>query len=290
MVQYRTATAADIPAIHACWLATEFPDDAQRAALPLVGVAPWFAHLLAHGTMLVATADDQVIGFAATITRGTVRFLAECFILPAYQSQGISRELLRQLYDDWTGVRSTLASGDRRAVSRYVRAGMTPRWTRYVLSVSHPERIGTAALHVQPCTNITNWLANDRRVLGHDRSVDVREYFLAKTDAQLLEVYAGGDLVAQAIVERAHYSPTRIGALNIAGVMAFGPTHAANAVHSVVHWAIRAGWATVYVRVPGAHPALPLLLDRGMAIVDSETFCASKEWFDQTVYAPTGML
>lgn len=290
MVQYRIATETDIDAIHACWLETEFPDESQRAALPLVGVAPWFAHLIAHGTIQVATVDDTVVGFAAVITRGNVRFLAECFILPSYQSQGISRQLLEQLYRDWTGVRSTLASGDRRAVSRYVRAGMIPRWTRYIMTVEHPERLGTAALHVQPATNVTNWLANDRRILGYDRSIDIREYFLAKTNAQLLEIYAAGDLVAQAIVERAPYSPTRIGSLNICGVMAFGPLHAANAVHAVVHWATRAGWSSVFVRVPGVHPALPLLIDRGMAIVDSETFCASKEWFDPTVYAPTGMM
>lgn len=290
MVQYRIATQADIDAIHACWLETEFPDESQRAALPLVGVAPWFGHLLAHGAMQVATVDEQVVGFAATITRGTVRFLVECFILPAYQSQGISRELLSRLYQDWTGVRCTLASDDRRAVSRYVRAGMIPRWTRYRMTVKHPDRLGTAALHVQPATNVTNWLANDRRIVGYDRSVDVREYFLAKTDAQLLEIYAGGDLVAQAIVERNYYSPTKIGALNIAGVMTFVPTHAANSVHAVVNWAVRAGWATVYVRVPGAHPALPLLIDRGLTIVDTETYCASKEWFDPSVYAPTGLM
>ena len=77
MVQYRTATSADIDAVHDVWLATAYPDPAQRAALPVLGVAPWFGHLVDHGTLVVATIDEQVIGFAATITRGSVRFLAE---------------------------------------------------------------------------------------------------------------------------------------------------------------------------------------------------------------------
>lgn len=290
MVQYRTATSADIDAVHHVWLATAYPDSAQRAALPVLGVAPWFGHLVDYGSLMVATIDEQVVGFAATITRGSVRFLAECFVLPAHQSQGISKALIALLYADWTGIRCTFASSDRRAVSRYTRAGMTPRWERYILTVRHHDRLGTPTLHVQPTTNITNWLANDKRFVGHDRSVDIREYFLAKTHGQLLEIYASGDLVGQAIFERDPYSPTRVGACSISAVIAFGPTHAAAAVHAVVHWAVRAGWSSVVVRVPAEHPSLPLLLDRGLAIVDSESFCASKEWFDPMVYAPTGLL
>ncbi len=290
MIQYRPATSADITDIHECWLATEFPDASQRAALPVLGVAPWFGHMIEHGNMIVATSEDIVIGFAATITRGTIRYLAECFVHPAYQSQGIAKQLIAILYVGWSGTRCTIASADNRAVSRYSRAGMTPRWQRYTMTVTHHERLGSAALYVQPTTNITTWLANDRRFVGIDRSVDVREYFLAKTHAQLLEIYAGADVVAQAIVERDAYSPSRIGAMSIAGVIAFGPTHAAQAIHSVVHWAVRAGWSTIYVRVPSEHPSLPLLIERGLTIVECETYCASKEWFDPTVYAPTGLL
>ena len=67
----RPATAADMAAVHDCWLATDFTDPSEYAAMAALGIAPWWPHLYEHGHLLVAEADGVIVGSAL------VRLLAE---------------------------------------------------------------------------------------------------------------------------------------------------------------------------------------------------------------------
>src|SRR4051812_6228069 len=90
----RPATANDLPAIYEVWYTSEVGDDPDP---PARGPGDWLRHELETGELIVAERDGQVIGFAATITRGEVTFLAECFVLTSVQSAGVGRQLLQRL-------------------------------------------------------------------------------------------------------------------------------------------------------------------------------------------------
>ena len=290
MWQIRQAEIADVPAIHDSWLLTDFPDEGERALVARLGPAPWFAHLIAHGDMRVAEVDGQIIGFAATITRGRICYLSECYVQPAWQSRGVTKALLAALYTDHTVVRCTLASSDVRAVSRYMRVGMRPQWPMYFVRVSDAPRLGEPQYEVRETTDHEAWLYYDRRIVGHDRAIDITDYFVAHCQAALLQIYAGKQLIGQSLVQRRHYDPDASGAMNVSLTGVFAPQHAAGVMHAAVAWTHALGAPDVHMRVPAAHAGLPLLIDRGMHIAGVETFCASQMWFDPTCYAPSGMM
>ena len=289
MFSIRTATMADVPAIHQCWLDTDFTPEEQIPVKPL-GIAPWFPNLVEHGDMRVAESAGAIIGFAATVTRGRMQYLSECFVRPDWQSMGVTKSLLDALYTDPTLIRCTLASSDRRAVSRYMRAGMTPRWPMYILDLVDPTKLDTPRYQATVCTDVAEWLHYDYRLVGHDRSIDITQYFIAACDAALLQIHDGARLVGQALVQRRHYDPGAVGARNIGPVGVFDRADAAHAVHAAVAWVVADGVSKVHLRVPAEHAALPWMIARGMHIDGVETYCASQEWFDPTCYAPSGLM
>lgn len=290
MGQIRQAEIADVPAIHDSWLLTDFPDEAERALVARLGPAPWFAFLIAHGDMRVAEVDGQIIGFAATITRGRVCYLSECFVQPAWQSRGVTKALLAALYTDHTVVRCTLASSDPRAVSRYMRVGMRPQWPMYFVRLSDATRLGEPQYEVRETNDVEAWLFYDRRIVGHDRAIDITDYFVAHCQAALLQIYDGPQLIGQSLAQRQHYDPGASGVMNVSLTGVFDSQHAAGAMHAAVAWTHALGAPDVHMRVPAAHAGLPFLIDRGMHIAGVETFCASQMWFDPTCYAPSGMM
>ena len=99
----RPATAADMAAVHDCWLATDFTDPAEYAAMLPLGIAPWWPHLYEHGRLLVAEADGVIVGLAGTQTRGRICYLADCFVRPEWQSHGIAKAPARRQILDIEG-------------------------------------------------------------------------------------------------------------------------------------------------------------------------------------------
>ncbi len=285
----RPADAGDVQAVHDCWLATDYPEPVEYAQMAALGMAPWFPHLFATGNLWVAEVDGRVVGFAGTQTRGRVCYLADCFVHPEWQSKGITRALLAQLHDDTTLVHCTLASSDPRAASRYIRAGMTPRYPMYVLESNARTRRMPLQCDTGICTDIEEWLFYDQRLVGHDRRVDIM-HLCDGTNAVLLQMRDDNRLLGQAVVHERRYDRAPQGKRNIGPVGAFARAHAAAVAQSAVAWALADGATWVTLRIPGPHPGLPVLLDMGMNIVYVETFCASQEWFNPECYAPSGIM
>src|SRR6185437_8367333 len=92
------------------------------------GFFPDVLHEFRHGQMLVAERDEQVQGYASSITRGHMAFLSSLFISPTVQSTGLGRALLAALRPPAGLLFCTDSSSDPRAVALYVRAGLRPRW------------------------------------------------------------------------------------------------------------------------------------------------------------------
>lgn len=286
----RLATAADMAAVHDCWLATDFTDPSEYAAMVPLGIAPWWPHLYEHGRLLVAEADGLIVGLAGTQTRGRICYLADCFVRPDWQSHGIAKALLAQLHSDPTLIHCTLASSDYRAVSRYLRAGMVPRWPMYFLATTDVTRIAAPQLAVTVCSDVDAWMHHDRQFLGFDRRVDIDHFFVGSTESVLLQLFAGTQLVGQAVVQKRRYDLSPLDKRNIGPVAAFDVAYAAAVLQSTVAWAVADGAVSANLRVPAEHPGLAVLLDCGLQISDVETFCASEEWFDPRCYAPSGIM
>jgi GNAT superfamily N-acetyltransferase len=92
---------------------------------------PLFDHLAASADLWWIAEDEatgSIVGYARSIVRDGVRELTEFFVLPSTQSGGIGRELLERAFPS-EGVRhrAIVATIDPRAISRYLRAGLSGR-------------------------------------------------------------------------------------------------------------------------------------------------------------------
>ena len=119
MIEYRPATGSDLSAIHRIWWAAdpfhEFTDN------------PWFRHVLRTGTMIVASTEGGLVGFAGVRTVGETTVVSDCFVDPRYQARGVGTGLLSRLVPPESPV-MTLASEDPKARSLYSRFGMATKW------------------------------------------------------------------------------------------------------------------------------------------------------------------
>jgi GNAT superfamily N-acetyltransferase len=84
-----------------------------------------------------AIEGGRILGMVSALVRGPLWYLSMFFVLPGEQGRGLGRALLEQAlaYGEARGaqVRFTWATLDPRAQTRYVLAGMAPRWPIYRL-------------------------------------------------------------------------------------------------------------------------------------------------------------
>src|SRR6516164_3347015 len=100
----------------------------------------YLRHELTTGTMWVAETGRALVGYAALIVRGGVGFIAELFVRRESQSARIGGALLAKLLEAAAPPFCTMSSGDPRAMSLYIRAGLQPRWPHFQLMGS-PEHL-----------------------------------------------------------------------------------------------------------------------------------------------------
>jgi GNAT superfamily N-acetyltransferase len=146
----RQAVESDIDRI---WDIRYANDIVGLTSVPDQGSPPsYLTHLLLHGSLLVATSGDRIVGFAGLIERTGVAYLTDLFVDPECQSARVGRQLLEQILPMELAIRCTLASTDRRAISLYARAGMTPRWPNLLLEVcvDHLREISSSRIEMFP--------------------------------------------------------------------------------------------------------------------------------------------
>jgi GNAT superfamily N-acetyltransferase len=95
-----------------------------------------YAHLSRTATYAwVAEQDGEPVGYARAVAHENLLELTELFVVPDLQSRGIGRELLSRAFpeDDNNEIRVIIASPDLRALSRYIRTGVYPRFGIYYM-------------------------------------------------------------------------------------------------------------------------------------------------------------
>jgi GNAT superfamily N-acetyltransferase len=217
---------------------------------------PLFEHLARTAAHFwIAEHQGQVIGYARSILRDGVLELTEFFVRPGHQSAGVGRELLARAFPP-AGARHRVivATTDARALGRYLRAGVYPRFPIYYLGRT-PESVPVNTdLRIMPVPDAAGALPIlaelDRAILGHSRDTD---------HAWLLDIAQGylylraGQPVGYGYVGR-NYGPfALLDAADFAAVLA----HAENEAHAL--GAERVGFEVPLVN----QAAVDYLLGRG---------------------------
>jgi GNAT superfamily N-acetyltransferase len=158
---------------------------------------PLFDHLARTADQFyVAENHGEILGYARSTLRGTVQELTEFFVLPGHQSAGLGRELLARAFAPKPGAnRVIVATVDTRALSRYMKAGLTVRFPLCNLS-RRPEAVTMPQtdLRITPLPVAPESLSIvgsiDDAVLGFRRDADhswlmtERQGFLYSRDGQ----------------------------------------------------------------------------------------------------------
>jgi GNAT superfamily N-acetyltransferase len=261
----RAATPRDIPAIRAILAAHDNDGPIDESGIDIVG--PYVLHLVRRHRALVTERDGEVVAFGAVADTGAAAMLSDLFVRPDLLGQGLGRPLLAALFEGSVS-RATFASSDPRALPLYVRAGMTPLWTSFYVE-------GTAAQLPPLDPGLTTWDATPEELslleeawTGASRPSD-HDYFARQPagDAFLIEDEEGP--VAFGYARAKQHSATRqLDRLLVRpGAEPVAPITAA--------LARAARTCLVRACVPGPNPVLPVLLEHGFRIVDSDQFLAS---------------
>jgi len=261
----RDAGPSDLAAVYDVWYATEIVGVPNP---PPPRTMPWFGHLRDVGRLVVAEEGDTVIAFAGLLDLGSCVALSDLFVRPDRQSHGIGAALLDQVLPD--GRPSvTMASADPRALASYARRGMRPRWPAYYLSATAGQvREGPwpALALRQLALEEYDWpLPGD---VPYHRALGARPLAVDREGVRL-----GTALVVDASPQRLFHTDTT----EVLETTVEDADDAAPVVLAVVAHLLDAGASRLVVQVPGPHGALAPLLERGFAITDVDTACASED-------------
>lgn len=220
------------------------------------------AHLRERGTLLVAQVDDRVVGYGATVGIGPASLLADLFVAPAQHGAGVGGTLLNALWPlgPSASARFTFASHDPRAMSLYLRAGLTPWWPLLYLqgrSTALPEAALDAA-RVGPAEAARA----EERLTGVDRAADL--------------ALLCGDAAAGGLVISRHGQLIAAGAIAAGNLAHLACPDPSNAAEAVVAGLLAIGDGASSVCLPGPHPAVFRLLAAGYRIVDFDVYMATR--------------
>jgi GNAT superfamily N-acetyltransferase len=284
----RQAVGSDIDRI---WDIRYANDIVGLTSVPDQGPPPsYLTHLLLHGSLLVATSGDRIVGFAGLIERTGVAYLTDLFVDPECQSARVGRQLLEQILPMERAIRCTLASTDRRAISLYARAGMTPRWPNLLLEVcvDHLREISSSRIEMFPAdpddSTLHRW---DHAASGRERPLDL-SFMVRAEQGQPFWFGNDGEIIGYGIMRFGAARPWRSDTVTIGPIGAGTAMEARESVRAAVHWA-RSRAAVIEMAVPGPHPALGTLFAAGFRITGMETYCATvPDLIDPSRYLGSG--
>lgn len=264
----RPAVLADAEALDRIALAAEDHGELPPYA-PGLNV-PYLRYLVGRGRVVIADAGGEPVGFGASVSTGRSTHLADLFVLPARQSQGIGRLLLDAVLGDaWP--RTTFGSSDPRAIPLYLRAGMRAHWPNLYLT-GDPARLPPTAADLRVVdADMARVAELDGRWTGADRHPDVAYWgTLPEVRPFVVERVSDGAPVGVGIGRARFTGPGRWLARAVAAPDADGGP--------VLIAALRHGLAGANVGggcVPGSSPLARVLLESGFRIADHDTFLAS---------------
>jgi GNAT superfamily N-acetyltransferase len=295
MITYRPATQNDLVQAYNVYYQNELLE-ATNPPFPAAGFSQELQHIFSTGTMYVADEDGQILGFASAITRGPVTFLTDLFVLPTIQSSGLGKTLLQLVLPLDGLIHCTMTSTDPRAQALYIRSGMQPHYPNFNLRwqgstvddqpIDNNEKIDIEIIEGDAGDPaLVQW---DTRISGRERAVD-HKFWVTQQQAVLVWFIRRRATLGYA------YIRLGVGSLWFPKMCVVGPIgvsapeDAAACVLAAVQWAQKHA-AVIRIDVPGPHPVLAPLLERGFRIVYVEQFVSSAQtpFFDPRCYIASG--
>ncbi len=289
MTIFRPAHETDLRAVYEVFYQNEVLDSPHP---PSPGDIPsYLRHVLQTGMMYVAEQDERVLAFAGAITRGNITFLTDLFVWPAHQSGQLGKTLLHSVLPQDDRVHCTMSSSDPRALALYIRAGMHPQWPHFALRLEKPT-------HEMPLTPdmeiieadpgdpaLVRW---DAQISGRLRPVD-HLYWVREQGAAPLWFRRQGQIVGYGYIRLGAGTLWDPQACTLGPIGASTPEDATACVLAAVNWALQQA-EVLHIDVPGPHPCLATLLERGFRITYVDTFVstAGTPFFDARCYSASG--
>jgi GNAT superfamily N-acetyltransferase len=249
-------------------------------------------HIVETGAAFVAEQDGRVIGHATAITRGSIAYLTDLFVHPALQSSHIGTELLKHAFPtDAPLTHCTCASTDPRALALYIRAGMQPQWPHFNLRLNEPVRDARwqSPIEIREASaDLAEFERWDMRLSGRSRPQE-HTFWRQQQRAVPLWFYDRDEVVGYCYVRLGAGTMWFPNACTIGPLGVNNPELAADCVLAAVDWALNHA-EVIRIDVPGPHPCLAPLLERGFHIVYVETFVsqATSPFFDARRYIASG--
>src|SRR5215469_1723280 len=292
MMNVRAASERDLAAMYAVYYLNEVGTAENIPPLSPQNVPAVLRHVFETGAMAVAEQGGHVLAFAGAITRGPVTFLTDLFVHPQTQSGGLGKTLLQQvLAGEPSLIRCTMSSTDPRAQALYTREGMQPLFPHFNLQWQRrahiePEPLATDLVVVEGEAGDPAFVQWDAQVGGRARPVD-HAFWLEQQHAVPLWFRRQGVTLGYGYVRQAAATllTPRTWVVGPVGVSA--PEYATESVLAAIRWAQQRA-ELLRIDVPGPHPSLAPLLERGFHIIYVETFHTTASFFDARCYIPSG--
>jgi GNAT superfamily N-acetyltransferase len=289
VTNFRPADEAELPLVFEVLYQNELLDNPD---LPLPNdIPPYLSHVLQTGTLYVAEEDGRILAFAGAITRGNISFLTDLFVLPSSQSGKLGKTLLQTVLPQDELIHCTLSSSDPRALALYIRADMRPWWPHFALRIERPTQAWSLAPDMEIIEADSSDLALlrwDARVCGRPRPQDL-QFWVREERAVPLWFRRRGQIVGYGYVRFGAEEHSNPQACTLGPMGADTPDDATECVLAAVHWAMQRA-VEIHIDVPGPHPCLTILLERGFHIQSFDIFVssASSLSFDARCYIASG--
>jgi len=293
MMILRAARESDLASMYFVYYLNEVSEVEGMAATPPQSVPATLRHVFETGAMYVAEDDGTILAFAGAITRGSVTFLTDLFVHPKIQSGGLGKTLLQHVLTRDQPVHCTMSSTDPRAQALYARFGMQPVFPHYNLEWqggAYEKPSSTELEVVEGLAGDPAFVDWDAQIGGRTRPVD-HAYWTKQQQCIPFWFRRQGVTVGYGYVRLEAETPLTSKKWVIGPVGVRAPEHAADCILAATTWTQQqAGEVRVRIDVPGPHPGLAPLLERGFHIIYVETFqsSAATPFFDARCYIPSG--
>jgi GNAT superfamily N-acetyltransferase len=253
----RRARQGDIPGIIAVLAAND-----ESVTEPDRPGSRYLEHVLRHGLAVVADRGGDVVGFAATVETPAGAFLTDLYVAPGEQGRGAGGALLDRVWPA-AGPRMTFSSDDPRALPLYVRSGMSAWWPLLYLVRTDVGSTGDAGGWTVEPVDGAEAARFEHELAGSDRSRDWALWgsrpgstaFAVRRRRRLGGVgYADGSDLGRLVLAR-DADPVE----TVLATVALAPRGPLKGL-----------------AIPGPHPALRHLLERGWRIDARDTYMASE--------------
>lgn len=237
----------------------------------------------------LAEERGQMRGFAFSWVLGELWFLAQLFVSPDHQAQGLGDQLLKRALDHARNSGATnkaliTFAFNKASQGLYIRHGLFPRVPLYFFSVSRqgmPDRLQGDQLDIISLSDTTKHLENLARIdtlsLGVSREKH-HKFLLSDPDVRGFALHERGECVGYGYVS----SGGHVGPLAVVRADA-----AAAAFTTGLNCAIAGGSTQLSAFIPGTSEAvLSIAVEHGMRITFPMMLMSAREFGNWTQYLP----